>query len=473
MHQLSTRPCVHQPRAGMTLILFAILAPVLVGIVGLVVDAGLLMAAHRQAQNGADAAAVAAAMDLYRGSTSSTALATANSFLADNGLGVTLALNAGASNALNIPPQSGGYAGLANYVEAVVAVNVQTLLIQVLPGVNQTNQITARAVAGWETVGAGEGAVVLDPTAAPGLAVKSNNSRLIVNGTVVVNSQGSGVDQYGNAVQGSYAQPAVATSGPNTVPAPIVATQLQVVGGVDTIDNIRAYDPAFGPTNFYDPSNAERPVFARAPIAPDPLASLPVPSTSNGVKNVYYKYLGGGAWTTANSAQTVKLTDKDQGVVFNPGIYDSISITNNASASFNPGIYVLQGSKGNAALTINGTPTVTGNGVMFYNPGNGISINGSQITFTPYSNGPNDPFTGLVIYQDRSNGSTMSVAGNSNQLNLTGTVYAKTAQVDLAGTGKFNAQFIVGSMQISGGATVTINAGGKDFGRANLVFLVE
>jgi hypothetical protein len=63
--------------------------------------------------------------------------------------------------------------------------------------------------------------------------------------------------------------------------------------------------------------------------------------------------------------------------------------------------------------------------------------------------------------------------GNSNQLSLTGTVYAKTAQVDLAGTGKFNAQFVVGSMQISGGATVTINAGGKDFGRANLVFLVE
>src|SRR5262249_2090193 len=103
---------------------------------------------------------------------------------------------------------------------------VQTLLIQILPGVNQTNQITARAVAGFETVGAGEGAVVLDPTAAPGLAVKSNNTRLIVNGTVVVNSQGSGVDQYGSQLQGSYAQPAVATGGTNTVPAPIVATEL-------------------------------------------------------------------------------------------------------------------------------------------------------------------------------------------------------------------------------------------------------
>src|SRR5437764_52520 len=109
---------IRQRRPGMTLILFAILAPVLVGMVGLVIDAGLLMAAYRQAQNGADAAAVGAAMDLYRGSTNSTALATANSFISDNGLGVTLSLNAGTANALNIPPQRGGYAGAANYVEA-------------------------------------------------------------------------------------------------------------------------------------------------------------------------------------------------------------------------------------------------------------------------------------------------------------------------------------------------------------------
>src|SRR5262245_19447498 len=129
-----------QKRSGMTLILFAILAPVLVGMIGLVIDSGLLMAAYRQAQNSADAAALAAALDLYRGSTSSTALTTANSFVANNGLNVTLGLNAGTSNALNIPPQSGAYAGLANYVEAIVSINVQTLLIQILPGVNQTNQ---------------------------------------------------------------------------------------------------------------------------------------------------------------------------------------------------------------------------------------------------------------------------------------------------------------------------------------------
>jgi hypothetical protein len=57
--------------------------------------------------------------------------------------------------------------------------------------------------------------------------------------------------------------------------------------------------------------------------------------------------------------------------------------------------------------------------------------------------------------------------------NLTGTAYAKWAAFSLAGQGKYNAQFIVGSMSISGNATVTINARGKNFGKANLVFLVE
>jgi hypothetical protein len=125
-------------------------------------------------------------------------------------------------------------------------------------------------------------------------------------------------------------------------------------------------------------------------------------------------------------------------------------------------------------MSISGTPTITGSGVMFYNAGGGISINGGQVTFTPYAGtGPNDPFTGLVIYQNRSNSSTLSITGNSSQVAITGTVYASLAQMNLAGSGKFNAQFLVGSMQISGSAAVTINAGGKDFGKANLVFLVE
>jgi hypothetical protein len=56
---------------------------------------------------------------------------------------------------------------------------------------------------------------------------------------------------------------------------------------------------------------------------------------------------------------------------------------------------------------------------------------------------------------------------------MTGMIYAKWANFHLAGGGMYNAQFVVGSMIVDGGATLTINAAGKNFGRANQVFLVE
>ena len=192
-------------RSGTTLVMFAILLPVLLGMVGLVIDSGLLMASYRQVQNAADAAALAAATDKSRGESDAAAVASANSFMVNNGMnGVTLVLNAGASNALNIPPRIRGtpapspYKGTANYVEAIVTRQVNTLFMPVF-GIN-SNQVTARAVAGFEPVGAGEGAIVLDPMPSPGIEFKGNNAQLRVNGTVVVNSKGGGVDQYGDTV---------------------------------------------------------------------------------------------------------------------------------------------------------------------------------------------------------------------------------------------------------------------------------
>src|SRR5438093_13241452 len=92
-------------RAGKVLVLFVLLLPVLVGWVGLVIDTGLLLAGHRQAQNAADAAALAAAMDKFRGASDATAAATANTFVQQyNGLtsSPTLVLNGGSANAINI-----------------------------------------------------------------------------------------------------------------------------------------------------------------------------------------------------------------------------------------------------------------------------------------------------------------------------------------------------------------------------------
>jgi hypothetical protein len=491
-------------RSGKVLVMSALLLPVLLGMVGLVIDTGMLWAAYRQTQNTADAAAMAAAMDLMTGNTNSNALTTANSFVTLNSpRSPALTLNNGTIDALNIPPSvSTAFGGQANYVEAVVSLQVSTTFIQIL-GVNRSQTISARSVAGFEPIAAGQGAIVLDPTAAPGIALNGTNTRLIVNGGITDNSLGGGVDQYGNTVTsplGNSAKNAFVTSNATQNPAPVVATAMWVSGGIDNVANFQTYDAGYSP-NFYNPNNTDIPVVANLQkAAPDPLASLPTPTTSNGVVQTYPQYLGNGLWTTASSPQSVSIGNSST-VTFSPGIYQSISISG-GNVTFNPGIYVVGPGLGNGngqqTFSINGG-TVTGSGVMIYNTGSDYTSGGSpdssdspttlgtdknanfgivsiggnaSVTFTPISD-PSSPFNGILFYQRRYNTQAASVGGNTSTLSLSGTIYDKWGNFALAGQGTYNAEFVVGSMSISGGAAVTINATGKNTGRLNQVFLVE
>jgi Flp pilus assembly protein TadG len=101
-------------RSGAILVLFGMLLVVLIGLVGLVIDGGLLMASHRTAQNAADAAAMAAAFEKYRGRSDSDALIAANEFIDRNGWSSAPRLALGSS--FNCPPSTGPYAGDDRYV---------------------------------------------------------------------------------------------------------------------------------------------------------------------------------------------------------------------------------------------------------------------------------------------------------------------------------------------------------------------
>jgi Flp pilus assembly protein TadG len=521
-------------RAGKTLVTFVIAAPVLLGMVGLVIDSGLLLATQRMAQNTADAAALAAAMELFRGSSTSSALTAANSFVTANSpssSSLTLyTSNAGTSSALNIPPGSASqYAGNGNYAEAYVSIPFVTSFIQVL-GINSSQTVTARAVAGFEPISAGQGAIVLNPNVAPGINLNGSGTRLIVNGGITDNSMGGGVDQYGNTVTSSLGNNTygfrTSTSTQNT--APVVAMAIWVQGGIDTLDNYRVYDSSF--TNFYDSNNPDRPVFANTGItAPDPFTptvspqttALATPTTSNGVVSVqtYPKFLGGNnQWdNTPTSPQSFTVSNGDtatfpQGTYGNitinggtatlsPGIYSSIGIGGGGTVTMNSGIYVLNaaylnGSQPVSFSTGNGS-TVTGSGVMIYNTGSDynpatgspdssdlnntpnppnstqfgqVALNGGTVNLSPPTSGT---FSGIVFYQRRWNTLGAGVGGNSNNVNVTGTIYDKWGTFTLSGQGQYNAEFVVGSLVISGGSAVTINATGKNQGRVNQVFLVE
>src|SRR5437870_5134098 len=68
-------------QSGMVLIWCALVMASLLGMIGLVIDAGMCMASQRQAQNAADAGALAAAMDKLLGKSNAQATASAVTFV--------------------------------------------------------------------------------------------------------------------------------------------------------------------------------------------------------------------------------------------------------------------------------------------------------------------------------------------------------------------------------------------------------
>src|SRR3982751_561097 len=98
------RPRTKAVRAGNILVLLAVMLPALLGIVGLIIDGGLMMANYRALQHATDAAATASAMDLRLGKSTATATATANEFIREaNQI-------PDASVVVHIPPTSGVFA---------------------------------------------------------------------------------------------------------------------------------------------------------------------------------------------------------------------------------------------------------------------------------------------------------------------------------------------------------------------------
>lgn len=505
MADFRTRPHQHvivsRPRSGFTLVLFALVITVLFGMLGLVIDSGLLMAWHRQTYSTADAAALAYAMDRLVGRSDTTARATALDYVQGNNYNKMST----ATVVLNVPPTSGPYAGRDFYVEAIVTFPVQTFFIQMV-GVNPNQQVAARAVATWgELRTAGEGAIVLDPrnSISPGLAV-SGGGRLKVRGGVFDNNEGGGVDENGNpsvtALAG--ANKWAATGGQPNSETGIYSDNIHIVGGVDDPAQFKNID-----TGTNDPNI----LHANQLPLPDPLASLDTPTTSSGVVNIPWGHLA-----VTNNGATVpdpSWIDSTTGAVtMQPGIYKSISITG-GTVTLIPGIYVISAGKQNALKITGGT--VTAEGIMFYNTGN----NYDPVSGTPDLDDPYDPlgmqpppgqqndvqygdvtinagmkfspidttnssyaayypsgigvFDGMLFYQRRKNDLGVEIQGNSSAGTLAGTIYAKWARFKISGQGTYDAQFVVGSMDITGTGDVTLTYAGQGRGKAPAVFLVE
>jgi Flp pilus assembly protein TadG len=443
-----------QNRRGQTLVMFALLLPLLLGMVGLAIDSGLLLATYRQTQNAADTGALAAAVDLFNGLSIATAQATGSSYVK------TYNNMSGATVAINIPPLSGTHIGDSAYAEATVRYPYKTSFIQLL-GVNTNQIVMARAVAGFHTAqSSGVVALLQVPTngVPAGISV-IGGATLKVNGPILDNS-----------TDGSSAL-AVNNGGG------VIATNVSVAGTVSGASSVTNYT-----------TGGASPLTQNTGVDyPDPLASMPVPTTSNGVTNTNYS---GNLNSSSNTTPTVSgspgavVVSNGVAASLQPGIYQSINV-GSGSATFAPGIYVLAGG----GLTIGNGSTVSGTGVMFYNTSSKYNattgVDGSGGTFGPfYLNGgttlnitgittSSSAFNGMLFFQDRANTQTVTLDNGTATPSATSSFYAPAANLTIAGGATFDSPFIVGSLTLSNNAQLNITPSGASQPYANLVFMVE
>jgi hypothetical protein len=406
-------------RPGAVAVWLVVCLSVIIGIVALGMDGGRMMEERRRARAAADAAALAAATDLYQnyaqnqgtdpsGTAQAAALASAqaNGYASDGSASVVT---------INIPPKGGPFAGQAEYVEVIIQANLPAGFSAIFTA--NPLQVEARAVA--HGAPARIGLMLLQPAGSDSLAVSGNAKVQVVGAPVVANSANPlAYDLTGNAtVSAAY----------HDIAGTLAATGSNLIG----------------PVNMNMPPTADP---LRALTAPDPTA-YPVQAASP---------------TSVSGGSVTLPVNTGGGVTLQPGVYrGGISISGNAAVTLAPGVYILDGG----GLQVSGNASLTGNGVLLYNTGGSaagsITLGGNgTITLTPLTTGP---YAGISIFQDRNVNQPVQISGNGT-LQLTGTVYAAAATIQLSGNGATAAStvgggFIASQVQASGNGYFRVSQG--------------
>ena len=375
-----TGPRKRHGESGQTMIMVAILLPVMLGVSGLALDVGSLYSHKRRMQSAADAAALAGALEVNRGR---QAFAAAMAKRESKANGFEDAVD-GAAITVHYPPISGNHIGNLRFVEVVVDHGAPTWFMSLFGW--DSVDVKSRAVAG---AGAnGKACVyVLDPDM--GGAFQMNSSaKLDATCGIIVNSSDS------EAVT-------------STSSSSITATSVAITGG---------YKLSGG-------SITPTPVTA-VPPAPDPLAYLTPPSKI-GCDVVNY------------SANGVTET-------ISPGVYcKGMKLVSGAHVYLNPGMYVIKGGgidmQSGAILEGTGvTFFITEDAGFSY----GV-ISMQSGTLMKVKAPTTGPYAGILFYQDPAAG-TPSKSHHFESASggyLEGALYFPTQQVKIHSTAALDAEY--------------------------------
>jgi hypothetical protein len=414
-------------RRAMVAVLVALCLTVLASFVAIAIDGGMLQHTQRITQATADAAALAAAEDLYANwriglglDPNGTAKAKALAVAAANGSSNDLV---NSKVTVNIPPLSGPFTGKAGYAEVIVENYLTRGFSSIWGGDKLT--VRSRAVAIGQWLPSRNGIIVLDPSSPGSLTDNGGGTISVVGADILVDSN----------------SPSAATAtGGGSVSAP----NFWVTGvpGISTS----------GSGTF----NGN--IFANQVPTPDPLAYLPEPDPTTMV-------LQSNNPTHASSLQTLNLQ---------PGVYKGgIQVTGQASLNMAPGIYYMDGG----GFSFTGQGNLNAVGVMiFMNPksnSDNINIGGTgQIIFSPPTSGI---YQGIALWQERSSTNTVTIAGGGSS-QITGTFYAQHGTLSVSGGGTqdvLGSQYISYDVTLGGNGNFNIAWNDNETARTRRLYLVE
>ncbi|MBF0250920.1 MAG: pilus assembly protein [Alphaproteobacteria bacterium] len=377
--------------SGAVAVMFALMLPVLFGIVGLGVEAGIWFKEKRELQTLTDAAAVSAAIERTHGA--DAAALSAAALVAANANG----FDAASDTVLHVgAPTSGPHAGDAEFVEVRVKRALDTILSQVFHALDYT--ATARAVAG--TVGDMDACLLtLDPSSANSVSINGAGTSVNVDGCAVV-ANSSDPDAV-NVANGEMDAECIWTAGG--------------IGGEENIDTTCEMN------------------ITGATTVPDPLAALAVPP---------YDPVG------CLHGPGVNPYSPSDGEVLSEGVYcNGISVSAGDTVTLSDGIYILDEGdfKVNAGAHVQSSGPQGVTIILTSSSGSGygrININGGgsvalQAQTAPDASGTvQGDYTGILFYQDRAGGSSPSldnVVTGGSDVELTGAVYSPNNDISFSG----------------------------------------
>ena len=401
----------------------------IVGVIAVVIDGGLLRDNRRRVQASADAAALAAAYDLYNnfqrfagvdtgGTASRSAFATANANGYTNDTTNSVVT-------VNIPPASGNFVGKPGYAEVIIEYKQK----RGFTGMWGSGRlpVKARAVARGNWLSFPNGIIVLDPTDPNSLNANGGSQVTVTNASVIVNS--------------TDAAGAIATGG----------------GTLTTSDLYLGGSPGWSVSGG---STITGNIHSNSLPTPDPLAYLPYPDPSTMTVQD-----SNGAHISGNGNNTKTLF---------PGVYHGgISITGSPNVILMPGIYYLDGG----GFSYTGQGSLTGTGIMFFNAphSNSDVINisgGGAVNISPPTTGI---YAGITIFQERSSTNIVSLTGNG-QMQVSGTFYVAGGTLKTTGNGAgdvIGSQYISYILNLGGNGGVNIDWNPQKTARKREIGLVE